>query len=276
MTQPVVKTCLNCRTDLESTNNGTQCIKCQKNEQKYGKPTTCKFCQLNAAFLERKCVWCSYSERKYGPPVQCASCKLICASQKSEKAKRSNAKVLCRLCVMQARKNNQTVMAGVPVPPEKDESHRSGGHRQHSSASGSASRRHRKRDRVGGVATSSADELPSKHQRAGELSSSSAAAESMAERENELKIQKLNDEISRLTSVIQTKDAQLMEKDKIINNLKAENYNQEKKHRERVQQLIKEKEESIRMIENIRAGRKEKKADKPILKEKPASTTASN
>uniref|UniRef100_A0A0K0CYX7 Uncharacterized protein n=1 Tax=Angiostrongylus cantonensis TaxID=6313 RepID=A0A0K0CYX7_ANGCA len=39
-------------------------------------PTTCKFCQLPAAFHEEKCVYCSHSERKFGAPIPCANCKL--------------------------------------------------------------------------------------------------------------------------------------------------------------------------------------------------------
>lgn len=44
-----------------------------------------------------------------------------------------------------------------------------------------------------------------------------------------------------------------------ITSLKADVYNIEKKHRERVQQLIKEKEESIRAIELARSSKSSKK-----------------
>ncbi|CAI5439429.1 unnamed protein product [Caenorhabditis angaria] len=248
MSGPVVKNCLNCRIALgENTNGAIQCPKCQKNEAKYGKATVCQFCKLNAAFHEKKCVWCAHSERKFGDPIHCANCKLKCAFPKNSKARKAENQSLCRLCIMQARQTKQTHLSGIPVPldsKEKKENQNGGSSHNHSSSSNKNKRKHEKEEST-----------PAKYGRPGTTTTTSLsamAAEVLPDFESQNKIQKLNDEIGRLNAVIQTKETQLLEKDKIISNLKADNYNQEKKHRERVQQLQKEKEESIRMIEQIR------------------------
>ena len=41
------------------------------NVQKYGKPSSCQFCNIIAAFVGGKCHRCHDSYRKYGPPKVC-------------------------------------------------------------------------------------------------------------------------------------------------------------------------------------------------------------
>uniref|UniRef100_A0A8R1HLH6 Protein FAM76B n=1 Tax=Caenorhabditis japonica TaxID=281687 RepID=A0A8R1HLH6_CAEJA len=281
MTATLLK-CFNCRILLPKDGpNATQCVKCQKNEAKYGKPGTCQYCQLNAAFHDQKCVWCSHAERKFGNPFECAQCHLRCAFPRHEREKTDSTSFLCRLCILTARQSGLTVMAGVQVPPEKPDkpaepsteqrerdrhrhhssTHRSSHHHNHNSHHSSSRDRHdRKRHHDEEKKTTSGNG----NQNA--TSSALPAAPLLPTNENGqgalppfennsvdmVKQQKMEDEIGRLKRLIQEKDSLIFDKDKQISNLKADQYNMEKKHRERVQQLIKEKEESIRAIEHIK------------------------
>uniref|UniRef100_A0A1I7UXM7 Protein FAM76B n=1 Tax=Caenorhabditis tropicalis TaxID=1561998 RepID=A0A1I7UXM7_9PELO len=292
MPAPLLKKCFNCRMFLtEDAVNLSQCLKCQKNEAKYGKPGTCEYCKLNAAFHDQKCVWCSHAERKFGSPFTCFNCKLRCAFPRRECDKMEGAALLCRLCILQARQTNQTMVAGIPVPPEKPERSGEGSSSEH---------RDRDRDRRNNQSSSSHQQKDNnrredRRQRDRESSrrsgqkrrhpdetnnnSSNGASSSgvppllpnnenghgfppFAERdhgESMVKQQKMEDEIRRLKSLVQEKEMQIFDKDRQISTLKAEQYNIEKKHRERVQQLIKEKEDSIRAIEHMRSSKSSKK-----------------
>ena len=44
------------------------CKKCELNVQKYGKPSSCQFCNIIAAFVGGKCHRCHDSYRRYGAP----------------------------------------------------------------------------------------------------------------------------------------------------------------------------------------------------------------
>ena len=97
------------------------------NVQKYGKPSSCQFCNIIAAFVGGKCHRCHDSYRKYGAPKvrlflshnqgckniriyplkniliyillfqTCEQCKQKCAFDKGEK-KKLDGKLLCWLC----------------------------------------------------------------------------------------------------------------------------------------------------------------------------------
>ena len=51
------------------------CKKCEQNVAQFGKPTSCQFCQLPAAFVGGKCQRCSSYYKRYGPPKTCDQCK---------------------------------------------------------------------------------------------------------------------------------------------------------------------------------------------------------
>ncbi|KJH42951.1 hypothetical protein DICVIV_11053 [Dictyocaulus viviparus] len=227
----LMKKCCNCRSDLPESNgagsSSVQCEKCQKNEAKYGKPTTCKFCQLPAAFHEEKCVYCSHSERKFGAPIPCANCKLRAAFTKDPKKLKPT---LCRMCIIQARANKLTNLAGVTVS-------------SHDHYSGHKRKREEKKK-----ADKQAE--PAKVPKRDPFSDSG---------ENVMLVQQLRDQISRLNSVISKKDAAMLEKDKKIATLQADLMTAERKHREKVDQLLKEKDEAIQMvIEKHRQASKQK------------------
>uniref|UniRef100_A0A914YEG3 Protein FAM76A n=1 Tax=Panagrolaimus superbus TaxID=310955 RepID=A0A914YEG3_9BILA len=88
----MMKRCYNCRRDLGDS-GGIQCEKCKKNEEKYGKPERCKYCQLLAAFVNAKCVYCTHLERKIGLPITCKKCGL-----KSAFTKTPEKNAFCRSC----------------------------------------------------------------------------------------------------------------------------------------------------------------------------------
>lgn len=292
MPGPILKKCFNCRMFLpEDAVNTSQCLKCQKNEAKYGKPGTCEYCKLNAAFHDQKCVWCSHAERKFGTPFTCVNCQLRCAFPRRECDKMEGAALLCRLCILQARQTNQTMVAGIPVPPEKPERSGEGSsseqradrdrdrRHQHSSSHQRDHKDRHRRDDKHHRESSHRSSQKRRHPDDTNNNSSNSASSSSApllipnnenghgfppfgERdhgENIVKQQKMEDEIRRLKQVVKEKETMIFDKDKQISTLKAEQYNLEKKHRERVQQLIKEKEDSIRAIEHMRSSKSSKK-----------------
>ncbi|EPB69916.1 hypothetical protein ANCCEY_10986 [Ancylostoma ceylanicum] len=180
------------------------------------RPTTCKFCQLPAAFHEEKCVYCSHSERKFGAPIPCANCKLRAAFTKDPKKAKPT---LCRMCVIQARANKQTNLAGVAIS-----SHEHSGQK-------------RKREEKKKADKSQAE--PAKVAKRDPFADSG---------ENVMLVQQLRDQITKLNSIVAQKDAAMLEKDKKIASLQADLMSAEKKHREKVEQLLKDKDEAIQMV----------------------------
>ena len=53
---------------LSKSSTSSICKKCEMNVQKYGKPSSCQFCNIIAAFVGGKCHRCHDSYRKYGAP----------------------------------------------------------------------------------------------------------------------------------------------------------------------------------------------------------------
>jgi len=92
---PVVK-CTYCRSEFQQeskSKTSSVCKRCEQNVAQYGKPTTCQYCQLPAAFVGGKCQRCSHYSKRYGPPKICEQCK-----QKSAFDKGDNSKLMCWAC----------------------------------------------------------------------------------------------------------------------------------------------------------------------------------
>jgi len=92
---PIVK-CTYCRSEFQQENrNKTSsiCKRCEQCVAQYGKPSTCQYCQLPAAFVGGKCQRCSHYYKRYGPPKICEQCK-----QKSAFDKGDNSKLMCWVC----------------------------------------------------------------------------------------------------------------------------------------------------------------------------------
>ncbi|VDO41910.1 unnamed protein product [Haemonchus placei] len=178
--------------------SSVQCEKCQRNEAKYGKPTTCKFCQLPAAFHEEKCVYCSHSERKFGAPIPCANCKLRAAFTKDPK------KPLCHFDPLHLCRVPKAIKwVAETCKYEKSQAE------------------------------------PVKVAKRDPFADSG---------ENVLLVQQLRDQISKLHSIVAQKDAAMLEKDKKVSTLQADLMSAERKHREKVEQLLKDKDDAIQRL----------------------------
>ena len=75
--RPVSKIVTNFENSLSFSKSKTStiCKRCEQNVAQYGKPTSCQFCQLPAAFVGGKCQRCSSYYKRYGPPKTCDQCK---------------------------------------------------------------------------------------------------------------------------------------------------------------------------------------------------------
>lgn len=101
-TFPLVK-CTYCRTEFQQTSKGSTsaiCKRCEQNVKQYGKPSACECCNIIAAFIGNKCQRCANSELKYGQPVACEQCKQRCAFDKRDENKKVDGKLLCYLCTL--------------------------------------------------------------------------------------------------------------------------------------------------------------------------------
>ncbi|KAL5292363.1 FAM76B family protein [Megaselia abdita] len=92
--------CNYCRTEFQASKGTTNtvCQKCEQSVKKYGKPNACECCSVPAAFIGTKCQRCAHSEQKYGPAVPCDQCKQRCAFDRRDENKKVNGKLLCYLC----------------------------------------------------------------------------------------------------------------------------------------------------------------------------------
>ena len=82
--------CTYCRSEFQQESKSSTssiCKKCEQNVQKYGKPTSCQYCNIIAAFHHGKCNRCHDSYKRYGPPKTCEQCKQKCAFDKEDKKK---------------------------------------------------------------------------------------------------------------------------------------------------------------------------------------------
>ena len=96
---PVVK-CTYCRSEFQQESKSSTssiCKKCEQNVQKYGKPTSCQYCNIIAAFHHGKCNRCHDSYKRYGPPKTCEQCKQKCAFEREDK-KKLDGKLQCWIC----------------------------------------------------------------------------------------------------------------------------------------------------------------------------------
>jgi len=93
---PVVK-CTYCRSEFQQeskSKTSTICKRCEQNVASHGKPTSCQFCQLPAAFVGGKCQRCSSYYKRYGPPKTCDQCKQKSAFDRGDNSPR----LMCWAC----------------------------------------------------------------------------------------------------------------------------------------------------------------------------------
>lgn len=231
---PLVQ-CSYCRLDfhqLDSTSNDLVCDQCEKELELHGTPSNCSICNLPSAFKGTICIRCLHAQRKYGNPVNCEHCKLKCAFHKSTEAKKKvNGKTLCLLCTLNYKK---TLFKRTNDSRHKD---------KHVSVSKKA-----KLDVTSfssATSSSSASSVPLYNP-----VSSVTRMETMDPLASGLVQQneKLQNEITSMKKQISLKDQQLLEKDKMICSLKADNLEREKDHRVKIQSLQKQHSDSVSVL----------------------------
>ncbi|XP_038220205.1 protein FAM76A isoform X3 [Zerene cesonia] len=213
---PVVK-CTYCRSEFQQTsksNTSSICKKCEANVKAYGKPTACEYCNIIAAFIGNKCQRCANSERKYGPAVTCEQCKQRCAFDRHDDSKKVDGKLLCWLCTQSLKR----ALARTKQHLSSVDKHK---HRAHKSKSSHKDKR--KSDMIKANANdSSLNDAPLEKKSKlnplqGELDPNSS--------DHVVAMTQLKETIASLQKKVQQKDMELLSKDKLITELKAQHHN---------------------------------------------------
>jgi len=241
---PAVK-CTYCRAEFQPLNQTDKaiettpvCKKCEQMVKQYGKPSACEYCNIISAFIGNKCQRCTNSEKKYGSPVTCDSCRQKCAFDRSSAEKKSEGKVMCWLCTM-THKNSKEERS-------KKE------HRKRNNSSKHSSKDKKRR-------TSSHDRHDKKKKRHDHNRGQPITGDGsfMGHPENDLNssdhviaLTQLREEVASLKRTLTTKDALILEKDKRIAELKAENLTKERDLRGRYASLEKKTGETIKDLQN--------------------------
>ncbi|XP_061377530.1 protein FAM76A isoform X1 [Danaus plexippus] len=207
---PVVK-CTYCRSEFQQTsksNTSSICKKCEANVKAYGKPTACEYCNIIAAFIGNKCQRCANSERKYGPAVTCEQCKQRCAFDRHDDNKKQvDGKLLCWLCTQSLKRALARTKQHLAVDKHK--------HRSHKSKSSHKDKR--KSDMLKGINDEPMEKKSKLHPLQGELDPNSS--------DHVVAMTQLKETIASLQKKVQMKDNELLHKDKLITELKAQHHN---------------------------------------------------
>ncbi|XP_037978558.1 protein FAM76A isoform X4 [Plutella xylostella] len=220
---PVVK-CTYCRSEFQQTsksNTSSICKKCEANVKAYGKPTACEYCNIIAAFIGNKCQRCANSERKYGAAVTCEQCKQRCAFDRHDDTKKVDGKLLCWLCTQSLKR----ALARTKQHLASVDKHK---HRSHNSWifsnlwSKSSHKEKRKSDMLkssGDQSLNDSQPLEKKSkmnplQGKGEVDPNSS--------DHVVAMTQLKETIASLQKKVQQKDSELLSKDKLITELKAQ------------------------------------------------------
>ncbi|CAH0725329.1 unnamed protein product, partial [Brenthis ino] len=212
---PVVK-CTYCRSEFQQTsksNTSSICKKCEANVKAYGKPTACEYCNIIAAFIGNKCQRCANSERKYGPAVTCEQCKQRCAFDRHDDNKKVDGKLLCWLCTQSLKR----ALARTKQHLSAVDKHK---HRSHKSKSSHKDKRKSDmmKNNSGDLSDSQPMEKKSKlNPLQGELDPNSS--------DHVVAMTQLKETIASLQKKVQQKDMELLSKDKLITELKAQHHN---------------------------------------------------
>lgn len=207
---PVVK-CTYCRSEFQQTsksNTSSICKKCEANVKAYGKPTACEYCNIIAAFIGNKCQRCVNSERKYGPAVTCEQCKQRCAFDRHDDNKKMDGKLLCWLCTQSLKR----ALARTKQQLRDNDNRRN--HRSHKSKSS-----HKEKRRSDSMKNSGDDLQPH------EKKSKNNPLQDPNSSDHVVAMTQLKETIASLQKRLQQKDQELLSKDKLITELKAQHHN---------------------------------------------------
>ncbi|XP_022119828.2 protein FAM76A isoform X3 [Pieris rapae] len=213
---PVVK-CTYCRSEFQQTsksNTSSICKKCEANVKAYGKPTACEYCNIIAAFIGNKCQRCVNSERKYGSAVTCEQCKQRCAFDRHDDSKKVDGKLLCWLCTQSLKR----ALARTKQHLSSVDKHK---HRSHKSKNSHKEKRKSDSMKGNGNDLSMGDAPLEKKSKLnplqGELDPNSS--------DHVVAMTQLKETIASLQKKVQQKEMELLSKDKLITELKAQHHN---------------------------------------------------
>ncbi|CAH2242194.1 protein FAM76A isoform X3 [Pararge aegeria] len=212
---PVVK-CTYCRSEFQQTsksNTSSICKKCEANVKAYGKPTACEYCNIIAAFIGNKCQRCANSERKYGAAVTCEQCKQRCAFDRHDDDKKVvDGKLLCWLCTQSLKRalaRTKQHMSAVDKHKHRSHNHKDKRKSDMMKSMGS-----------GDMSMNDSQPMEKKsklHPIQGELDPNSS--------DHVVAMTQLKETIASLQKRVQQKDMELLGKDKLITELKAQHHN---------------------------------------------------
>ncbi|XP_063619257.1 protein FAM76A isoform X1 [Cydia splendana] len=218
---PVVK-CTYCRSEFQQTsksNTSSICKKCEANVKAYGKPSACEYCNTIAAFIGNKCQRCANSERKYGPAVTCEQCKQRCAFDRHDDSKKVDGKLLCWLCTQSLKR----ALARTKQHISSVDKHKHRGHKSKSSH-----KEKRKSDMMKSINTSDSslnDSQPlEKKSKMNPMQGNRGEVDPNSS-DHVVAMTQLKETIASLQKKVQQKDNELLAKDKLITELKAQHHN---------------------------------------------------
>ncbi|KAJ8920771.1 hypothetical protein NQ315_004912 [Exocentrus adspersus] len=247
---PVVK-CTYCRSEFQQTSKGstsTICKKCEQNVKSYGKPTACEYCNIIAAFIGNKCQRCTNSEIKYGPPVNCEQCKQKCAFDRQDDDKKVDGKLLCWLCTLsykralaKTKQGDADRRAHMKMSQLHKNKHKEG-----------KSRSHNKRPNRPDVTKMppSDDAPPNKMARNNSAPVLTRADLDPNSSDHVVAMTQLKEQIASLQKQLSQKNGELLNKDKLITELKASNFTTENELRKKLKTVQKEHEDKVDFLNN--------------------------
>ncbi|XP_045472855.1 protein FAM76A [Harmonia axyridis] len=245
---PVVK-CTYCRSEFQQSSKGntsTICKKCEHNVKSYGKPSACEYCNIIAAFIGNKCQRCTNSELKYGPPVNCEQCKQKCAFDRLDDDKKVDGKLLCWLCTLSFKRALAKTKQG---NAERKAHLKMVNHsKSKSKEKPRSSHKRPQRERL------DLEKLKANMEQAEQGPSPPKIVKNNAglrldldpnSSDHVIAMTQLKEKIASLQKQISMKDVQLLNKDKMITELKAKHFTSENEMRNKIQKTMKEHEEKI-------------------------------
>jgi len=256
---PVVK-CTYCRAEFQQeskSKTSSICKRCEQNVAQFGKPTSCQFCQLPAAFVGGKCMRCSSYYKRYGAPKTCDQCKQKCAFDKGD----NSPKLMCFACTCSYKRALAKTKEQDPARhsrvfkkerPKTDEENRLDRERKKEKYMKS---KMPNRPDVTKIEHGHDSGGNSGHHSHHHHSSSHPPPPKVAKRERDDtdhvgEITQLKEKIAALEKQIRVKDNQLIAKDQEITQMKAKLFNEEKLIREKMKGMAKGHEDKVTELQN--------------------------
>eukprot|EP00090_Calanus_glacialis_P030193 TRINITY_DN4863_c0_g1_i1.p1 TRINITY_DN4863_c0_g1~~TRINITY_DN4863_c0_g1_i1.p1 ORF type:complete len:449 (-),score=151.81 TRINITY_DN4863_c0_g1_i1:213-1559(-) len=257
---PVVK-CTYCRAEFQQeskSKTSSICKRCEQNVAQFGKPTSCQFCQLPAAFVGGKCQRCASYYKRYGAPKTCDQCKQKSAFDRGD----NSPKLMCWACTCSYKRalaktkhqdpaRHSRVFKKDPKPKTDEEIRLDKEKRKEKHMNSKMP----KRPDVTKLEHGQDSGGNSGHHSHHHHSSSHPPPPKVLKRERDDtdhvgEINQLKEKIAALEKHIRVKDNQLIVKDQEITQMKAKLFNEEKLIREKMKTMAKSHEDKVTELQN--------------------------